>query len=331
MDLEKVLSVRDIIGSIIKTTAGELFCTPFLSNQELLNGVVFPQCPLLNYQCEFEEFASGFVFSWHLKLRQGFNHNWDNYWESQLGQLLRIGTIIENQFFWEAALWRKNADGDSSFWRIYIYTLKKERWVEILLLNSNYIIYTNSITSKCHIPYERELPPAIKNNCILITWNSRVTEHIHWTMTRSKIKNCKMVPRLSNQWENAINGVMCLSKESELLSQFQIASHPPPPPLPAGSGGPLLEPHHLNPPPPPILWEMYPLDLGNWSPLLFTKKTCIIGLSQKSSRDKHSKGTPFPKKMGTHMLPLSLFEAGGLLTVSEFKIASLCLKLGICD
>ena len=33
------------------------------------------------------------------------------------------------------------------------------------------------------------------------------------------------------------------------------------------------------------------------------------------------KVTPFPKKMGTHMLPLSVFEGGGgrLLLVSEFK------------
>ena len=39
-------------------------------------------------------------------------------------------------------------------------------------------------------------------------------------MTGSKIKNCKIAQKHSNQWENTINGETCLSKESELLSKF---------------------------------------------------------------------------------------------------------------
>ena len=73
-----------------------------------------------------------------------------------------------------------------------------------------------------------------------------------WTfigiMTRSKIKNSKIAPKHSNQWENAFNGETYLSKESELLSEFlSPLTPPPPPPTSAESGGPLLVPHYLNP------------------------------------------------------------------------------------
>ena len=85
-----------------------------------------------------------------------------------------------------------------------------------------------------------------KTNCKFWPWNLCMTEHIHWTMTRSKIKNCKLAPKHSNQWKNAINGETCSQKnQSCCLSFCHLA--PPPPPTSAESGGPLLVPHHLNP------------------------------------------------------------------------------------
>ena len=114
-----------------------------------------------------------------------------------------------------------------------------------------------------------------KKNCKLWPWNSCMTEHIHWTMTRSKINNCKIAQKHSNQWENAINGETCLLKESVYESCYLSFLSPPPPPTSAESGGPLLVPHHLNP---LSLWKMYPLDLGIGNHGL---KTCIIGLSRE--------------------------------------------------
>ena len=43
-----------------------------------------------------------------------------------------------------------------------------------------------------------------------------------------------------------------------------------------------------------------------------------------------NKGTPSPQNGNTHATP-ECIRGGGLFIVSEFKIASLCLKLGICD
>ena len=95
--------------------------------------------------------------------------------------------------------------------------------------NSN---YTNSIDGNLVSVIYRMKGKFLlyNNNCKLWPWNSCMTEHIHWTMTRSKIKNCKIAPKHSNQWENAINGETCLSKESELLSKFLSPLTPPPPP-----------------------------------------------------------------------------------------------------
>ena len=129
-----------------------------------------------------------------------------------------------------------------------------------------------------------------KTNCKLWPWNSRMTEHIHWTMTRSKIKNGKIAPKHSNQWENAINGETCLSKESELLSPLT-----PPPPLPQNQGD--LCSFLITWTPLSILWKIYPLDLGNWWPL--SKKIyAIIGLSREIYIETNTanKDTPFPQK-----------------------------------
>ena len=105
------------------------------------------------------------------------------------------------------------------------------------------------------------------------------------------------------------NGETCLSKESELLSKFMSPLTPPPPPNFLRIRGPLLV--YLNP---PILWKMYPLDLGNWLVTIALKK-CIIGLSREIfSRQTPQIKVPLPppppkkKKMGTRMLPLSVFE-----------------------
>ena len=127
-------------------------------------------------------------------------------------------------FFFSFFFW-----GGCSFF-IYIHSTKKK----VDTFSTLIISYTNSIdgTSVIHVYHMKEKFFLYKNNCKLWPWNSCMTEHIHWTMTRSKIKNCKIAPKHSNQWENAMNGETCLSKESELLSKFMSPLTPPPPPPP---------------------------------------------------------------------------------------------------
>ena len=130
-----------------------------------------------------------------------------------------------------------------------------------------------------------------------------------WThsLNNDKVENqnCKIAPKHSNQWENAINKETCLSKESELLSKFPSPLTPSP--LPHNQGDLCSK----------FLTTWTPYLVENIPPRfreLLNNKPALSGFLVKSSRDKPPQikvYPPSPKKMGTHMLPFRVFEGGG--------------------
>ena len=93
-----------------------------------------------------------------------------------------------------------------------------------------------------------------------------------------------------------------LVKRIIVVVLVSVTSHTPPPPTSAESGGTFA---HSSSPEPPYMY------LVESVPPIATK------------------GTPFPPKMGTHRLPLNVFDGADFRIVSEFKIVSLCLTMGI--
>ena len=87
-----------------------------------------------------------------------------------------------------------------------------------------------------------------KNNCEVWPWTSCLTEHIHWTMARSKIKNCKNRTKTQQSMRKRFQWRDMLVKRIRVVVKVSVTCHPSL--LFHRIRGPFLVPRSSHEPPP---------------------------------------------------------------------------------